>query len=91
MSVASHTAIRLFILEHVQDSLAAKGLTPPETPDDFDLLAEGMIDSFGLVELIDDVEKHFGVTLDLEALDPDEITVVGPLTAYVASIVEQRR
>jgi len=71
------------ILHHVEEQLAAKGLTPSEVPPTFDLLLEGVIDSFGVVELVLLLEARFGVEFDFDELEPDDITKVGPLTEYV--------
>ena len=83
--------VRAFILERVDEELAAVGLTPLQTPDDYDLLGEGIIDSFGILDLITAVEDRFGVSLDFEAIDPDVVTVVGPLSGYVATLIENQR
>jgi acyl carrier protein len=53
-------------------------------PDDFDLLLEGIIDSFGMLELVGAIEDRFTLEVDLEALDPDQMTRIGPLARYVA-------
>jgi acyl carrier protein len=82
--------VRSFVLASVEQPLAAKGLTPANTPDDFDLFTEGVIDSFGIVELIGDLEDRFRVTLDFDGLDPDVVTIVGPLSRYVADLIDQR-
>ena len=79
---AAETA-RDFILEHVAEQLAAKGLTPSDVPSSFDLLLEGMIDSFGVVELIMMIEQRFGLEFDFDELEADDLTRVGPLAAYV--------
>jgi acyl carrier protein len=71
------------ILHHVEEQLAAKGLTPSDVPPSFDLLLEGVIDSFGVVELVLLLETRFGVEFDFDELEPDDITKVGPLTEYV--------
>lgn len=76
---------REVILGAVSPGLRAKGLAADEVADDFDLLLEGAIDSFGLVELIGMLEERFGITVELERLDPDEVTLVGPLSRYVAT------
>lgn len=76
---------REVILGAVSPGLRAKGLAADEVADDFDLLLEGAIDSFGLVELIGMLEERFGITVELEKLDPDEVTLVGPLSRYVAT------
>lgn len=90
MTAAPVETVRTFILRRLEDELAANGLTPGETPEDYDLLFEGVIDSFGIVELIAEIEDRFDVTLDLEQLDPDVVTVVGPLAAYVARVIEEQ-
>ena len=91
MTRSTADTVRMFILERLERELATEGMSPQDTPDDFDLLAEGMIDSFGIVDLISAIEHRFEVRLDFDGLDPDAITVVGPLSAYVASLVEQQQ
>jgi acyl carrier protein len=88
MIARSAEAVRAFVLEQVAESLSAKGLTPVATPTDYDLLSEGVIDSFGIIELIGAIEQHFGVTLDFEDVDPDTVTVLGPLSEHVATLVK---
>ena len=54
--------VRSAILARVEKPLAASGLSAAAVPDDFDLLGEGLIDSFGLLELISGIEDEFGRT-----------------------------
>lgn len=75
--------VRGFLLAEVADQLAALGMSPEEVPDDFDLLAQGALDSLGLVELIAAVEDRYGVELDFEDLDPESLGVVGPFCRYI--------
>jgi len=70
-------------LEHVDEQLAAKGLTPSDVPPSFDLLLEGVIDSFGVVELVLMLEQRFEVEFDFDELEADDMTRIGPLTKYV--------
>jgi acyl carrier protein len=74
---------RGLILAHVEEELAAKGLTPSDVPPSFDLLLEGVIDSFGVVELILMLEQRFAFQFDFDELDAEDITRVGPLTEYI--------
>lgn len=83
MNRISAEEVRAFILDRLQSPLAAKGLSPPSVPDDFDLLTEGVIDSMGIVELISALEGQFDIRLDFEELDPENLTIVGPLCRYV--------
>ena len=75
--------VREEILQRVVEQLAAKGLTPSDVPASFDLLLEGVIDSFGVVELITWLEERFAVEFDFDELSADDLTKVGPLAAYV--------
>jgi acyl carrier protein len=75
--------VQHFILARLNDPLLAKGLTPADVPPSFDLLLEGVIDSFGVVEIIASLEEHFGLEFDFDELDADDLTRIGPLSSYV--------
>lgn len=83
MNRISAGEVRAFILDRLQSPLAAKRLSPESVPDHFDLLTEGVIDSMGIVELIAALEGQFDIRLDFEELDPENLTIVGPLCRYV--------
>jgi acyl carrier protein len=55
-----------------------------EIPDDFDLLLSGVIDSFGILEMMNAIEDEFRIKLDLTLLDAEDITRIGPLARYIA-------
>jgi acyl carrier protein len=74
---------REVILDRLDEQLAAKGLTPSYLPPSFDLLLEGVIDSFGVVEIIMTLEQRFDFEFDFDELAADDLTRIGPLTAYV--------
>ena len=76
-------AVRDTILESVVEQLAAKGLTPSDVPASFDLLLEGVIDSFGVVELILLLEQRFEIEFDFDDLPADDLTKIGTLSDYV--------
>lgn len=85
MSAISFEQIRTLILSQLQPSIATAGLQPDELGDDLDLLTEGLIDSIGIVELVSALEKTLGVTIDFAELDPEHLTVLGPLCRYLAA------
>lgn len=58
-----------------------------EVPDDFDFLLTGVIDSFGILEMVSAIEKEFAIQLDLELLDAEDITKIGPLARYITASV----
>ncbi len=77
-------SVRVFLLQQVADQLVAIGIDPADVPDDLDLVARGVLDSLGLIELIAAIETRFSVELDLEGLDVDALGVVGPFSRYIA-------
>ena len=83
MSAVSAAQVRAFVVEALAQPLEELGLRPEAVPDDLDLHTTGVIDSFGLIELIAAVEDRFGLEIDFEDLDPDAMTVVGPFSRYV--------
>jgi acyl carrier protein len=82
--------VQKFILERIDDPLRAKGLEAADVPSSFDLLLEGVIDSFGIVELISALEERYGLEFDLDELPPDDLTRIGPLSSYVAQKLNGR-
>ncbi len=76
--------MRGFVLEELDEQLRAVGDDPEKLPDDFDLHESGVIDSLGILELISALEERFGLEIDYEELDPEELTKVGPFSRYVS-------
>ena len=83
MPPATAAAVRDLILERVDEQLAARGLTPSDVPESFDLLLEGLIDSFGVVEIIMMLEQRYSIEFDFDELPADDLTKIGPLASYV--------
>ncbi len=88
MTAITTDDVRAFILEDLTEQLSAVGLHPEQVPDDYDLLAEGVIDSFGIIEMIARIEEHYHLDLDFENLEATQLTVVGAFAAYVAAQVD---
>ncbi|MHB8616309.1 MAG: phosphopantetheine-binding protein [Candidatus Acidiferrales bacterium] len=85
MSAVTPDDVRMFLTGFIQKRLAAQGQDlPNELPDECDLLLSGVIDSLGLLELVAAVNQHYGREIDFEALDPEQMTVIGPLCRYVS-------
>lgn len=53
--------------------------------DDTDLLASGLLDSLGLVELLFQVEQTFGLTIELEELEIEHFRSLRAISATVAA------
>ena len=82
--------IRMFLLTKYSEPITAMHLNCTELPDDFDLLLNGVIDSFGIFEMINAIESEFRIQLDLAMLDAKDITRIGPLARYIAQSANRR-
>jgi acyl carrier protein len=84
MNEISADSVRQFLLAKYSELIGATGADPANVPDDFDLLLAGVIDSFGILEMISAIEDQFHIQLDMATLDAEQITILGPLSRYVA-------
>jgi len=80
----SARAVRAFVVGALANPLRESGFDPGGVGEDFDLLTSGVVDSLGMIELVVAVNERFGLDLDFEGLDPEQLTVLGPLSEYVA-------
>jgi acyl carrier protein len=76
--------VRQFLLERYSLSIKEMGLDPAGVPDNFDFLLSGVIDSFGILEMVTSIEDEFSIQLDMATLDAEQITILGPLSRYVS-------
>lgn len=84
MSRVSAEQVRSLIVSRLHTSIVEAGFDPDALDDDFDMLTAGVIDSLGLVELVAAIEREFAMTLDLADLDPESLTMLGPLSRCIA-------
>ncbi len=82
MNIISANEVKAFILNRT-DYFEDNNLKLDDIPDDFDLFEEGAIDSLGIIEMITSIEEHFGIEVDLEKLDAEDFTIIGPLSHHV--------
>ncbi|HEX4731703.1 MAG TPA: acyl carrier protein [Solirubrobacterales bacterium] len=76
--------VRARILDVCGPALAVCGVDVAAPPADLDLRASGAIDSLGFIELVTELEEAFGVELELEDMDPEQLTMLEPLARAVA-------
>lgn len=76
--------VREFLLTKYSAQIKSVGQDPSTLPDDFDFLLNGVVDSFGILEMVSAIEDEFGLSLDLAALDAEQMTILGPLSEFVA-------
>jgi acyl carrier protein len=77
--------VRSFVISYLLKAIEKRGRPRPDVmPDDFDFLLEGAIDSLGMLELTATLEERYERPIDLEELDAEEMTVLGPFCRFVA-------
>jgi acyl carrier protein len=73
--------IKAFIIEEFLPDVEAADLAV-----DYDLLANGVIDSLGLLKLIAWIEDRFSAPIGDDDLDPDNFRSVGAVDTFVARV-----
>jgi acyl carrier protein len=84
MNAITPDQVRQFLLARYSRSIQELGVDPTKVPDEFDFLLSGVIDSFGILEMVSSIEDEFRIQLDMATLDAEQITILGPLSQYVA-------
>ncbi len=85
MRAVSYDEVQAFLRDFLLQKLQAQGRDmPADFSDKCDLLLSGLIDSLGLLEIVTALSGYCGRELDFEEMDPDQITIVGPLCRFVA-------
>jgi acyl carrier protein len=91
MSTVTLDEIQSFLQDYVGKAMRDQGRDVPSSlPDDTDLLLAGYIDSLGLLELMTALQDRFGSEIDFEKLDPEQMTIIGPLKKFVAEQLAAR-
>ena len=77
--------VKSMIASILEQRLLEHGITPTQLSDDLDLRRQGIIDSFGFVQLIMELEVRLGRTIELVDLSPEDCTQVGALARYLSA------
>jgi acyl carrier protein len=83
MTTADH--VKALILTSLVASPAGRVPNAITISDETDLRLEGLIDSFGFVRLLANLEQRLGMSIDLSELDPAQLTNVGALSRHIAA------
>ena len=91
MSDLTSTDVRIFLKTYLGRKLEANGRGALEDlPEDCDLLLSGVIDdSIGFLDLLLAIQEFFGREIDFEILDPEEMSIVGPLCRFVSQQIRE--
>jgi acyl carrier protein len=91
VNVVAADEVKRFIISNLSDALRENNVLPAEIADSFDLMKQGVIDSIGLIQLVSAIEEHFKLDeVDFEQMDTEELTVIGPLCAYIAERAKRK-
>lgn len=91
MNAVTSDDVQSFLKEYVGKKLSEQGRELPlELTDDCDMLLSGYLDSLGLLELMTALQDHFGQEIDFGELDPEQMTIVGPLRTFVTGQLAKR-
>ena len=85
--IAEASDVRALILDALRQPLAEAGVDLQSIPIDFDLRANGVIDSLGFIQLIALLQDRFGCEIDLADVEPSELTNIGVLCGHIAAQV----
>ena len=81
---ADRDAVVSFLTDKMQKTLAANARTVAELPDSFNFMDADLMDSLGFVSLVQELEQHFRVDVDLSDADPEEMVTLGGLADTIA-------
>jgi acyl carrier protein len=84
MSQADAAGAERQLREHVLAGYAV-GRADTELDEDEDLLASGLVDSMGVMEIVSFIEDSFGVIVDDEDIVPENFRSVRAMTALVVA------
>jgi len=84
-------SVRVFVADFLNRKLRDRGQGPlNDLPDDYDVLLSGVLDSLAFVEMMMAAGEHFVGEIDFENLDPEKMTIIGPLCLFVSEQLMQR-
>jgi acyl carrier protein len=66
--------IRLIAVDFIRPDIERLGMSVDDFDDETDLLATGIIDSFGFLDLISEIEEKSGLSIELGDVDPDALS-----------------
>jgi acyl carrier protein len=77
--------VRDFVVGRLAKKMTKLGITPDDT---LSLTETGLLDSFGLLEMVMAVQAAFGVTVDVSDVDPERVTTLGGFSEIIASTAQ---
>jgi len=79
------------LVKFVVDEFLQGDAASSDIPDDLDLIANGVIDSLGLLKLVAFLEEHYAVSIPPEAMVPDAFRSIGSMMAVISPQLDTAR
>ncbi len=73
------TSIKEFVLSELAPHFSG------ELADDFSLIGDGLIDSISTLQLVDFIEKKFGIEFEPHEVDRDNLDTLTSIEAFIIS------
>ena len=80
----SESSIESHVRTFIATNFPLRSTSDPLGPDD-SLVETGVIDSAGVLELVEFIEERFGISIPFEDLVPEHFDTIRSVTAYVAT------
>lgn len=88
MNKSNHQA-REILLRVLSEEMATFGIGSDELINSFDVVDNGLVDSFGFLELISRIEEDSDVELDFEGVNMEELTTVNSILNIISNALQQ--
>jgi len=81
-------AAKSLVIDILEGRAAQLGFDDLDIDGSFDFFESGLLDSLGLIDLIDQVELRYELQVDLTAMDPEDFTTVDGLVRSLVAASE---
>ena len=88
MTETTTTAAKSLVIDILTTRAAQLGFEGLDIDGSFDFFESGLLDSLGLIDLIDQVESRYDLQVDLTAMDPEDFTTVDGLVRSLVAASE---
>lgn len=76
---------RSLVIDLLSSALCEASIDPADVDDSLNIIDSGLVDSLRFLELVTNLERRAGVTLDLFDVDPDLLTTIGGLVELLCN------
>lgn len=82
--------VKDFIIRELKRNTRTADISANTIDESCNMLENGLVDSFGFIELLASVEKEFNIEIDFSTLDPAEFITFKGLVFQCASLAQKR-